>query len=66
MVFTGDGAEYRLTFRIRRLPHWRAPFAIAPPGHAAPGALTAHSRHADHIDVFWIGRDGGVGSAWWG
>jgi hypothetical protein len=60
MVFAGDGAEYQLTFRIRRLPHWAAPFAIAQPGHAAPGALTAHSRHPEHIDVFWIGPDGGV------
>ena len=36
-----------------------------PPGHAAPGAVTAHSRHPDHLDVFWVGPDGGVGTAFW-
>jgi hypothetical protein len=46
--------------------HWAAPFPIAPRGHAAPGAITAHSRHPDHIDVFWIGPDGGVGTTFWG
>jgi len=44
---------------------WHQPFPIAPPGHAAPGAITAHSRNPEQIDVYWIGPDGGVGTASW-
>src|SRR5262245_15590334 len=65
LVIAGDGAQYRLTFRIRRLPRWAAPFPIAPRGHAVPGAIPAYSRHPDHIDVFWVGPDGGVGTTFW-
>jgi hypothetical protein len=65
MVFEGDGAEYRLTFRIRRLPHWAAPFPIAPRGHAAAGTIRAYSRHPEHIDVIWVGPDGGIGTTFW-
>jgi hypothetical protein len=47
--------------RGEKLPgKWHDPYSIAPPGHAAPGAVTAHSRHPEHIDVFWIAPDGSV------
>ncbi|HEY3411005.1 MAG TPA: hypothetical protein VGK53_22800, partial [Propionicimonas sp.] len=42
------------------------PFPITPPGAAGPGSgLTAVARTSDHLDVFWVGPDGGVGSTWW-
>ena len=42
------------------------PFPITPPGAAGAGSgLTAVSRSADQLDVFWVGPDGGVGSTWW-
>ena len=65
--FEGDDAKYDLTFAFHHpgIPGWRAPFPIAPPGHAAPGAITAFSRHPEHIDVFWVGPDGGVGTNFW-
>jgi hypothetical protein len=44
---------------------WQAPFPIAPPHAARPGAIAALSRTKDHVDVFWIGPDGGVGTNWW-
>jgi len=44
---------------------WNAPFPIAPPGAAVAGAVTCVARNQDHLDVFWIGTDGGVGTAWW-
>jgi hypothetical protein len=44
---------------------WNPPFAIAGPGSAAWGTIAAVSRLAEHIDVFWIGCDGSVQSAWW-
>ena len=44
---------------------WHQPFPIAPPGHATPGAITAVSRFPEHLDVFWIGPDGGVGTNYW-
>jgi hypothetical protein len=51
--------------RGERLPGtWHTPYAIAPPGHADFGAITAFSRDAGTINVFWIGPDGGVGGNW--
>src|SRR5271168_538060 len=43
---------------------WNTPFEIAP-AKAAQGAVTAVARTADHLDVFWVGPDGSVGSNWW-
>ena len=43
---------------------WNTPFEIAPAGSAA-GAVTAVARTPDHLDVFWVGRDGSVGTNWW-
>ena len=65
--FEGDDVKYDLTFAFHHpgIPGWRAPLPIAPPGHAAPGAITAFSRHPEHIDVFWVGPDGGVGTNFW-
>ncbi len=44
---------------------WNQPFGIAPPGSAQPGALAAVARTANHVDAFWVGPDGGIGTAWW-
>ncbi|MCA9873360.1 MAG: hypothetical protein KC441_06885 [Anaerolineales bacterium] len=44
---------------------WNTPFAISPPQSARPGAVTSVARASDHLDVFWIGTDGAVGSNWW-
>src|SRR6201996_9566009 len=45
--------------------HWNAAFETAPAGPAAQGAVTAVARTRDHLDVFWVGLDGSVGSTWW-
>jgi hypothetical protein len=43
-----------------------APFQIAPRGSArADSPIAAVARTPDHLDVFWIGSDGAVGSTWW-
>ena len=44
---------------------WNNPFPIAPPGAAQGGAVTAVARMPEHLDVFWVGPDGGIGSTWW-
>jgi hypothetical protein len=44
---------------------WAQPYNVAPPESAAPGAVSAHSRHVDHVDVFWIGPDNSVRGNWW-
>src|SRR5439155_644725 len=45
---------------------WATPFPITPPGAARDGSpVAAVSRNPDHVDVFWIGPDGAVGSTWW-
>ncbi|WP_344804127.1 PLL family lectin [Microlunatus ginsengisoli] len=42
------------------------PFPITPPGAAGDrSGLTAVSRAADQLDVFWVGANGAVGSTWW-
>ena len=43
---------------------WNAAFEIVP-AKAAQGAVTAVARTPDHLDVFWVGPDGSVGSNWW-
>ncbi len=45
--------------------NWNTPFPIAPPGSARGSKIAAVSRTPDHVDVFWIGRDGSVQSNWW-
>ncbi|MFV8050930.1 hypothetical protein [Mycobacterium sp. 48b] len=41
-------------------------FNIAPPGSAEKGSSVAVvARMPDHLDVFWVTRDGGIGSNWW-
>src|SRR5262249_37789057 len=41
-------------------------FAIAPPGSAAPGShVAAVARYPSHLDVFWTGPDGAIGTQWW-
>ena len=41
-------------------------FNIAPPGSAEKGsAVAVVARMPDHLDVFWVTRDGGIGSNWW-
>jgi len=42
------------------------PFNIAPPGSAEEGsAIAVVARMPDHLDVFWVTRDGAIGSNWW-
>lgn len=42
------------------------PFPVTPPGAAGDlGGLTAVSREAHQVDVFWIGADNAVGTTWW-
>jgi|SRR5271166_950423 len=43
---------------------WNTPFEIAPAG-SAQGAVAAVARTPDHLDPFWVGLDGSVGSNWW-
>ena len=42
------------------------PFPITPPGAARPGSWVASvARTPNHLDVFWVGPDGGIGSTFW-
>ncbi|WP_151898886.1 hypothetical protein [Nitrosospira lacus] len=42
------------------------PFAITPPHAAGDGArLACIARQREHMDVFWVGPDGAIGSTWW-
>ena len=42
------------------------PFNIAAPGSAEEGsAIAVVARMPDHLDVFWVTRDGALGSNWW-
>ena len=43
---------------------WNTPFEIAPAGSGA-GGVTVVARTPDHLDVFWVGLDGSVGTNWW-
>ena len=45
--------------------NWNAPFTIANPGSARPNGIAVSCRNPEHIDVFWVGLDGSVGTAWW-
>ncbi len=43
-----------------------APFPITPPGAAQLGSrVAAVARTANHLDVFWVGPDGAIGSTFW-
>jgi hypothetical protein len=45
---------------------WLSPFPITPPGAARSGSpLQAVARHANHLDVLWIGPDGAIASTAW-
>jgi hypothetical protein len=44
---------------------WHQPFLIANPRAGRRGAIASVARLREHLDVFWIGPDGGIGSAWW-
>ena len=44
---------------------WNQPFPLTPPNAAQPGAIAAVARTPDHLDVFWVGPDGAIGSNWW-
>jgi hypothetical protein len=45
---------------------WNQPFPIAPPRAAALGSgITVVARTPNHLDVFWVGPDGGIGTNWW-
>jgi hypothetical protein len=39
---------------------WGGAFTIAPPGSALPQTVTAVSRFASHLDVFWVAADGSI------
>ncbi len=53
------------TVAIPGLPQWNLPYQVAPGGNAEPGAITAVARLPEHLDVFWVGRDGSVWANWW-
>ena len=44
---------------------WNAPFTVAGANSALAGAIDATARTTNHLDVFWVGPDGSVRSAWW-
>ncbi len=44
---------------------WNQPFEIAPAGAAEVGSVSSVAREVNHLDVFWVGRDGSVRSNWW-
>jgi hypothetical protein len=60
----GDRGEYAIYFDIRG-PGWGQAYAMAPAGAAVPGAVTAVSRHRQHLDLFWAAPDGGVVARSW-
>jgi len=39
---------------------WHDTWDLAEPGAAQPGAVTACSRVADQVDVFWVAPNGAV------
>jgi hypothetical protein len=44
---------------------WNTPYAVTAPNMARKGAITAVARTPVQLDIFWIGHDGAVWSAWW-
>jgi hypothetical protein len=62
---TGGGIHLHFVVGDRYFDPIFVPLEHAPAGSAAPGALAASSRHSGHLDVFWIGPDGGVGIKSW-
>jgi hypothetical protein len=43
-----------------------APFPVTPPGAAGAGSgLAVVARTPAHLDLFWVGLDGAIGSQWW-
>jgi hypothetical protein len=44
---------------------WYTAFQIAGPGSAQPGSLAAVARLPYQLDVFWVGTDEAVWTAWW-
>ncbi len=65
--FIGDGAHYRLTFEARNPEQWRPWFPL--PGQAVfdrdKQQIAAVSRAPGNLDLFVIGFDNHVWSAWW-
>jgi hypothetical protein len=43
---------------------WNTPFEIAPAA-SAQGVVNVVARTPEHMDVFWVGQDGSVGTNWW-
>lgn len=44
---------------------WNAPFTVAGPGSAAPGAVACLGRMPFNLDIYWAGPDGSVFGVWW-
>ena len=65
LLFSGDDASYKLTFALRERPRWGQPTQIIPAGSAHGGKVGAASRFAEHLDLFWVGTDGGIGIRSW-
>ena len=67
LVFNGDGGSYTLTFEVRNPEQWRRWFPL--PGQAVfdreKQQIAAVSRTPDNLDLFVIGFDNHVWSAWW-
>ena len=63
-----DGAIASTWYDSAAGQHWsdHQPFAVTPPGAArADSPVAAVSRNPNHMDIFWIGPDGGIGSSWY-
>ncbi|SEJ42817.1 M12 family metallopeptidase [Bacillus thuringiensis] len=67
VFWIGKNGEVSSTWWDKNLNNgrWFSPFNIAPAGSAQQGAVATVSRFADHLDVFWIGKNGEVMSTWW-
>ena len=45
---------------------WNAPYPVSPGAAAGPASpLTAVARTPHHVDVFWLGGDGAIGTTFW-
>ena len=63
-----DGAIGSMWWNAAPGQNWsdHQPFPVTEPGVARAGSpVTALSRNAHHMDVFWIGPDGAITSTWW-